>query len=839
MASLPMSFNNDRPDTPRAPEDRAAHQEDMNVEASLRDLTQRVAALIDEREAVDEELKRVKRKYRRATTDAQTAKNEVALLRQQLTDAQERLAAIERRSIVAVFKRITFNLVMLLKPRQSSKSRNAEQIELVRRSHLFDAEWYLNTYSDVAEARLDPAVHYVIEGGSESRDPGPEFSSSRYLKANRDVAQTGLNPLVHYLEHGLAEGRSAGSSGSALPRRSVEDFGPAAPVYQSPVAPAEPVRWLRHYQLDPARPRVEIGDQSGGYYTADGVPSVAAALARFWALSGLKSKHPLATEIADPNASGGPAMLDGWFAGQSLFQARWKFDGASSLVIRGFQRGRNGKVRLIGEALVTSSLDIVDFPVAHPFFPILFLACRPDGECAGATNLFFPSLCRGGQNYAELLLEAADGGLSPVGLGDRYAHALQAILIGEAPALLRTVRLDLAGADGTRPMFQCDCQDWLNWVLRIDLGAAIEPARSKRAEIRFLSDRGSGDPGHHRERASAAAQLILPSDSMPTIAALVAAAGDEGVGELATHTMSMIVVHADPAKPALAIAVPPGLAFPTGLPVSAFPLAFPRIIGATTPERHLPAAIRTLAERRLAESELLQPLSQPFPILPASEESRAAVIAIEPALWPLPALEAGLAALALQKSSDLATVCMIGVVDPQRRAMIELAFAGRTSSRVNVHAFVDGLTEADVLHLGPSVILHDSRTLQTFQSLLTQAASASCPLLTCTKQGKNWVVGVADAGKALHRVGESGPLALARHAEMLWRSTFPIQSQPRNLWAARPALLRNAPEEAADSHLCCAWVTASYWDGEPEQQATLCLPAARADLSLRVEELVG
>ena len=78
MASLPMSFNNDRPDTPRAPEARAAHQEDMNVEASLRDLTQRVAALIDEREAVDEELKRVKRKYRRATTDAQTAKNEVA-----------------------------------------------------------------------------------------------------------------------------------------------------------------------------------------------------------------------------------------------------------------------------------------------------------------------------------------------------------------------------------------------------------------------------------------------------------------------------------------------------------------------------------------------------------------------------------------------------------------------------------------------------------------------------------------------------------------------------------------------------------------------------------------
>ncbi len=99
--------------------------------------------------------------------------------------------------------------------RQSWKAQYAKRVELVRTSHLFDADWYLATYADVADARIDPAVHYITVGGFEGRDPGPEFISSRYLKTNRDVAESGYNPLVHYLEHGLAQGRIPGSIASS------------------------------------------------------------------------------------------------------------------------------------------------------------------------------------------------------------------------------------------------------------------------------------------------------------------------------------------------------------------------------------------------------------------------------------------------------------------------------------------------------------------------------------------------------------------------------------------------------------------------------------------------
>ncbi len=828
-----MSLGSDRSRPPKGQELRVTNDDRGGSNNASADMAQRLAELIDEREALAAELKAVKRKYRRAATDAQAVKSENILLRTQLADAEAKLAATERKSVVAISRKFIHSLSAGLKPRQSMKAQRAEQSDLVRKSHLFDADWYLATYADVAEARLDPAVHYVTEGGLEGRDPGPEFSSSRYLKANRDVAQSGLNPLVHYLEHGLAEGRSAGGSGSALPRRSAQDFGPAAPVYRSSLTPDRPVRWLRHYELDERRSQVRIGQQVGGYLPTEGAGSVITAVARFLRMSGMAEEGLL----ADSAGEAGPAMADGWFASHSLFQSRWEIDGARPVVIRAFQRGRDGQVALIGEGLASSSLDVVDFPAAHPYFPILFLAGRPDGECISATNLFFPSLCRGGQHYAEFLLDGAHHGFSPVGLGDHRARTLEAILVGAASALLGTVRVDLAGADGTRPMFQRDCKDWLALVMRMNVGDAIEPVCNDSAAYPFLRDRAAASEVDHGARGAALAQLIVPSDSVPTIAALAATASGDASGEPATHATSMIVVTPDPAQPALSVDIPTRCSFPSGDAAPAFPLAFPRIVGTAAPQEHLRAAIRMLAERGLGESELLQPLAQPLAVLPPPEAARPAVVAIEPAHWSLAALEAGLAALALQQGSDLLTVCMIGAVDPQRRAMVELSFAGRTTSRVNVHAFVDGLDETDVLHLGSGIILHDSRTLQTFQSILSGASSASCPILSCTKQGKNWAVGVTDAGEVPARSGQS--TVLARHADMLWRSAFPIWKPPSDLWFARPGLLRNAPEEPADPHACCTWITASYWDSESRELPTLSLPAARPDWSISLQELVG
>lgn len=78
----------------------------------------------------------------------------------------------------------------------------------IRMSGLFDPAWYLAKYQDVAANGMDPAVHYLLYGGVEGRDPGPEFSSSKYLEANPDVASSGLNPLLHFIAHGIVEGRA-------------------------------------------------------------------------------------------------------------------------------------------------------------------------------------------------------------------------------------------------------------------------------------------------------------------------------------------------------------------------------------------------------------------------------------------------------------------------------------------------------------------------------------------------------------------------------------------------------------------------------------------------------
>ncbi len=80
---------------------------------------------------------------------------------------------------------------------------------LVLRSELFDPSWYTNQYPDVARAGWDLALHFVLFGASEQRNPGPRFNSARYLLEYQDVAAAGVNPLVHYLRTGREEGRRA------------------------------------------------------------------------------------------------------------------------------------------------------------------------------------------------------------------------------------------------------------------------------------------------------------------------------------------------------------------------------------------------------------------------------------------------------------------------------------------------------------------------------------------------------------------------------------------------------------------------------------------------------
>ena len=104
--------------------------------------------------------------------------------------------------------------------------------QAIEASDVFDGEWYISRYPDVALLGLTPAEHYIRIGASMLRDPGPGFSTGYYLSANPDVAQAGVNPLWHYIAHGREEGRRIAPSGYQLL--------PAAPESPVPLLRAAP-----------------------------------------------------------------------------------------------------------------------------------------------------------------------------------------------------------------------------------------------------------------------------------------------------------------------------------------------------------------------------------------------------------------------------------------------------------------------------------------------------------------------------------------------------------------------------------------------------------------------
>ncbi|MBO7483267.1 MAG: hypothetical protein J6U17_05220 [Kiritimatiellae bacterium] len=87
----------------------------------------------------------------------------------------------------------------------------------VARSPLFDAEWYLANNPDVADARVDPVLHYILFGGIHGRSASASFVSDEYLSLNPDVRAAGANPLVHYETRGRREGRRISSIDLPLP----------------------------------------------------------------------------------------------------------------------------------------------------------------------------------------------------------------------------------------------------------------------------------------------------------------------------------------------------------------------------------------------------------------------------------------------------------------------------------------------------------------------------------------------------------------------------------------------------------------------------------------------
>jgi GR25 family glycosyltransferase involved in LPS biosynthesis len=87
----------------------------------------------------------------------------------------------------------------------------------VRDAALFDDEYYLRTYPDVARAQVDPLRHYLEHGAAEGRWPNPSFDPPFYA-AHAATLRPRENPLLHFIQTGKRLGypthpRSTAESG--------------------------------------------------------------------------------------------------------------------------------------------------------------------------------------------------------------------------------------------------------------------------------------------------------------------------------------------------------------------------------------------------------------------------------------------------------------------------------------------------------------------------------------------------------------------------------------------------------------------------------------------------
>lgn len=749
---------------------------------------------------------------------------------------------------VGWIRRVGQNLVGALPNRgkRSDRQRRREMVQLVRNSSLFDERWYLQSYLDVAAAEVDAASHFVDTGWLEGRDPGPNFATSAYLRANPDVARAGINPLIHYVEFGKFEGREVPGSG----KRDRPAFVPTlacaapAPVFKGEISDLGTIPWRRSYRLPQVDERlVEVEKLSIGLASCRSLRErIDADFAQLRQLSGLVpgvERDRCLNHVEQREFR----LLDAWHAGGGLLRTRWHAP-AHPMIVRAYQHEAvdDGRLCLVAETLAESPLDIVNVHLNDPYFPILFVFADVQNMVRSTTLIAFPSLCRGGLHYAELVVSAVQKSGAwpdPVQAGFDRVSMLDRIKRDDS-GRIRHIAVETADSACSGPLFQPDFQRWLQQVAGVSLGplesegsaaAGMLPACPSAGQIRLRRRGGT---------------LILGDDMVPTIGILTAAA-PEPEGEAGTAVFAPLLVAApDPSQPALVVEIPAHSPSWISTAAPGYPPAWPRTTApAQVPDDNQPAAIRFTDGRELSDTELLVPTMAPPAASPQSGQWDIGWV-ICPADWRREDLVEALTALSIHPIAGKSSIALAGATPGDLVALAMRLFGKRVRRFDDLSAAVSAPKVAFVGYLGPSVILHDPQAVNHLVGLLQDpsVSSVSCVLLTAEKKGKVVHVTVADAG-TIPQAGGAGeridPNQLAHH---LWRSGYPTLRPPRDLWIARADEARTWFGEHRKLredgiHLCTTMVSASYTRQRSASSADASPPPARKENSVRARSFFG
>lgn len=174
-----------------------AAETDKAIAAVARRVMQVLSVLDTSRHELAARLARCERALQEQSAELQRRTDEVAALTRLLYEAE---CAAARRAAAAtpvrpaaagrgwLYSRASALVTLarrLSKPIDRRVARILRQLRLrrqvadLRRSGLFDAQWYLREYGDVARAGMDPMRHYVEFGLSEGRAPNPSLAAPR------------------------------------------------------------------------------------------------------------------------------------------------------------------------------------------------------------------------------------------------------------------------------------------------------------------------------------------------------------------------------------------------------------------------------------------------------------------------------------------------------------------------------------------------------------------------------------------------------------------------------------------------------------------------------------
>lgn len=786
------------------------------------------------------EYKILKRKYRRA-------QNEVVQLCQELVEVRREIEALKSRTISEQLSAIfSARLQQLLDRIPGLAMRNVRKNQLahitaIRKSGLFDVEWYLRTYPDVAAAGIDPIRHYIASGWQEARDPGPDFSSSAYLKANKDVAKSGMNPLLHYIEFGLGEGRSIGVRAKPSVVRSAEIFDPPAPVIQCPLEVPSPVRWKRaHMLIGKDEGQVSIGGQVIGI-SCISETVLLPVLQRLERLTGqaIMLAGALASGHESVDHADMPLLSDAWFIRDATLRLHWSGRSPVPLVIRALQWSGSKGLAAVGEGLIAAPTEFLDLELVTPLHPVLLVFVTPEGAIVGGELLAFPSLGRGGLHYAER--GALEWGGTTAAQADLLAcsraleEAWARLVSGDATPFLRDIRVNVEGSDGTGPLLRKDVQDWLADILAVDL---VEPYRSgtpsSRAEAYVMgclspSERNSATTG----RSMAPARLVLPHDCLPTLQLLVAPSSCDA-GSDVVRAASFISACDDTAMGALTAVLSADGEFQSLVDLTDGQGFWPILTGAVAPDNII-AAIRR-EPREPALGQLLQPSARSVSIFQEGTPSATITLLIEPSSWDEKAWAACLIGLRQQMDAGLSEVCCYGSDAAAFVAEIERALGVPTRA---VPDWVTAVQVSDaqlVLHVGKGVVLHDPRTIRHLAQLVADGSDgASCPLLAFSSHARDWTVAIRSAGCIATPAGVSD---FAPDVTRFWNTLVPVQSLPADFWIVRATHLLGDPERSARLVLSTR-VSASHLAAQDGESSAVAVNLEAQTNSLQISRWLG